>query len=304
MVDDFLKKCNYYDHRSEFNGNDGGLELLLTIVKRFNHSSDKVIIDVGANKGFFTAKLVSLWGHTLLRRTQVTQGNDFLDTLTKYERPIDLGGTLVEPIFHSIELSPPVFQFMQRILSKVEGYNINETVHLYNYAVSNKAEGDVSVYDGALQGKKGSEQGNMDRMGARIAVVPTITIDGFVEKYKIKNLFFVKIDTEGHDYRVLQGTDHLLTTHQIQMLSFEYFGAKWVKSNSTLYEAVNFLDARGYDTYFTGIRNLIQVNGQFWEPKFGNGACRSWYMLFAILKDHPLKLKIVNSFNTNFTFCS
>jgi len=48
------------------------------------------------------------------------------------------------------------------------------------------------------------------------------TIDHFLEAHGIDRVLFLKIDTEGHEYAVLQGAEHALQQGRIQWIQFEF----------------------------------------------------------------------------------
>ena len=52
--------------------------------------------------------------------------------------------------------------------------------------------------------------------------MPTTTLDTFVEQHGIKNIDFLKIDTEGFELEVLQGAKQLLSEGKIGTVIFEY----------------------------------------------------------------------------------
>lgn len=49
-----------------------------------------------------------------------------------------------------------------------------------------------------------------------------ITGDDFCKKNKVSNITFLKIDVEGHDYKVLEGFQKLLQEGGVQVIQFEY----------------------------------------------------------------------------------
>lgn len=85
-----------------------------------------------------------------------------------------------------------------------------------------------SVYETWVNGHPGEAAGSI--------LVPTITIDHMIETYG--NPDFIKIDTEGHEHKVLTGL-----THPILNLSFEYHGGKYPRflNHDPLPECFNLL---------------------------------------------------------------
>ena len=58
----------------------------------------------------------------------------------------------------------------------------------------------------------------------------------------------LKIDTEGHDLKVIYSAEDALKKHQIKLIVFE-FGANWGENGATLEAAVEYLNGMGYDSY-------------------------------------------------------
>jgi FkbM family methyltransferase len=56
--------------------------------------------------------------------------------------------------------------------------------------------------------------------------VPTITIDSFLKKNKIKSIDILKIDVEGSEYELLQGAKNALIQEKIKIILIEIIGKK------------------------------------------------------------------------------
>ena len=112
--------------------------------------------------------------------------------------------------------------------------------------------------------------------------VNVTTLDTFAAEHG--DPLYVKVDTEGSEFDVLQGMSGLLREQRVAMASFEYaFG--WDRHydstvvtedqrpsiNRTLFRFQAILDEWGYDTYLinaptSGYIALIPVSGKFWHP--------------------------------------
>ena len=136
--------------------------------------------------------------------------------------------------------------------------------------------------------------------------VNVTTLDTFAAEHG--DPLYVKIDTEGSEFDVLQGMSGLLREQRVAMVSFEYaFG--WDRHyesiavtadqrpsiKRTLFRFQAILSEWGYDTYLinaprSGYIALVPVYGQFWHPdweicfnrtKF-YGAAHCWNDLIAV----------------------
>jgi FkbM family methyltransferase len=86
----------------------------------------------------------------------------------------------------------------------------------------------TSIYETWVQGHPGTGNGTI--------TVPTITLDHMIDIYGIPD--FIKIDTEGHEHKVLAAL-----THPVKALSFEYHGGKYPRllNHDPLPECFNLL---------------------------------------------------------------
>jgi hypothetical protein len=74
-------------------------------------------------------------------------------------------------------------------------------------------------------------------------VVKATTIDFFVEKNKINNIHLLKIDTEGHEFKVLKGAKK--SFQFIENIQFEY-GGTYLDAGNTLKQVFQLLSANYY----------------------------------------------------------
>ncbi|MBU1349520.1 MAG: FkbM family methyltransferase [Patescibacteria group bacterium] len=70
--------------------------------------------------------------------------------------------------------------------------------------------------------------------------VRSVTLDKFCNDNNIKNISFIKIDTEGHEVAVLKGAQNLINHQLIGMIQFEY-GGTFLDSRTTLRDVYNIL---------------------------------------------------------------
>lgn len=98
----------------------------------------------------------------------------------------------------------------------------------------------------------------------RMHLVPLTTVDHVIAREGLETVDFIKVDTEGHDLRVIQGAREALTRQSIGILQFEY-GATWIHQGATLAQALCLLGTSGYTVY------LLRRSGlwDFAYPKWG-----------------------------------
>lgn len=85
------------------------------------------------------------------------------------------------------------------------------------------------------------------RVDFTVVEVDVVTLDQALADRKVDHVDMLKVDAEGHDFRVIQGAEGYLRAQRIDVLQFEYNKA-WLNAGSTLARAFEFLDGLGYAT--------------------------------------------------------
>lgn len=78
--------------------------------------------------------------------------------------------------------------------------------------------------------------------------VPVLSLDTFCRDNNIDYIDFLKIDTEGCEYKVLQGAKSLLSDQAIAVLQFEY-GGTYSDAGITLKEVFDYLSRLNYSVF-------------------------------------------------------
>jgi FkbM family methyltransferase len=98
------------------------------------------------------------------------------------------------------------------------------------------------------------------------------TIDEFCHRENIRKIGILKIDTEGHDLKVLRGAENMLNVHLIDIVQVEA-GMNPLSSKFVPFEEFkNYLESRGYylfgiyeqvNEHYTGEPHLRRINPVF-----------------------------------------
>lgn len=199
----------------------------------------------------------------------------------------------------------------------------NEGGKLLGAVQSNETLGPVMTQDEFKNMSQCKNTGDYNRTidYSRTTTVPTYTMDTLVPALeslnnpmvpKGKEIFFLKVDTEGHDKFVIKGARNLLEQKRIVFVLFE------VWNNSNLREIVEFMSEVDYVCFIISPEALIPVHPDNWwydhltEMEmgwWGNGVCgirgsRSLSMLFRMFhSDNNFLLEahdsvVMNSFLT------
>tara|TARA_B100001248_G_scaffold171963_1_gene130285 strand:- start:497 stop:1291 length:795 start_codon:yes stop_codon:yes gene_type:complete len=165
--------------------------------------------------------------------------------LITIENPIifDVGGNLGQSIklfkkyyptskIYSFE---PIYDCFNKMKSE---FSNNDDINIYNFAVGNKVEKkSFNVYEDSAQSsffeknknsywfKKHNQTHIRDRnqfkLDEKKIDVEVITLDNFCKKYEIGNIDFLKIDTQGYEEFVLEGSQNLLKENKIKIIKLE-----------------------------------------------------------------------------------
>jgi hypothetical protein len=80
-------------------------------------------------------------------------------------------------------------------------------------------------------------------------VVPSITLDRYLEEARISRVDLLKIDVEGYELVALRGAKHSLETQAVRAIYFEYF-EKWLTRVQPPRELLEFLQSLKYEVCF------------------------------------------------------
>jgi FkbM family methyltransferase len=94
-------------------------------------------------------------------------------------------------------------------------------------------------------GRNGFHETYAGEEGESTETVRTTTLEEYTHAAGLKDVLLLKIDTEGHDLRVLRGAIELFRSRQIRYVQFEYNSA-WIASRQFLKDAFDLLLPQGY----------------------------------------------------------
>lgn len=125
-------------------------------------------------------------------------------------------------------------------------------------------------------------------------IIPNKTNTNAVDRWDI---FLLKIDTEGYDYYVIRGASQLLATRRVKFLVFEY-NSKWFSQgrNTTLQSVVHDLLEVNYTCFWILNTDLVPMSGKMWIESYETA---SWSnVMCGAIGDLDVK-RVVNGFNVN-----
>ncbi len=164
----------------------------------------------------------------------------------------------------AFEPVPPVFERLKLTLGKYSN------VKLFNHAISDKIGIALFHYYPEADGLSGffyREVLRGDHPDPLILEVPEKTLDAFCYENNISEIDFIKIDTEGAEWKVLTGAKSLIQNHKIKAIQFEYGGC-YVDAKTTLKSVMTYLSENGYILFRIMPKGLIHISK--WEDRLEN----------------------------------
>ncbi len=187
------------------------------------------VLDVGANIG--------AWSRALLTHAR-------------------RAGRLDDLRLHAFEPAAATHRHLVATLPAIVRVNrlaMSDTVGSATLHVGAPEAGSHSLYDGSATGAS-----------AHLEVVDTTTVDRYVADQGIHRIDLVKIDTEGHDFRVLRGAEQCLRAQRVSLVQFEY-NHRWVYARHFLKDVFDLLVPLGYRIGKVTPRGVETYPG--WDPE-------------------------------------
>jgi FkbM family methyltransferase len=141
-------------------------------------------------------------------------------------------------------------------------FSSKREIHVINAAASDE-EGEADFHDEEGRGESSSLVGSWSSTESVVTRVHVTTVDREVAKAGWSSVDVLKIDTEGYDFRVIQGAEALLREKAVGIVQFEY-NAPWARAGSTLAAATAYLEGYGYRVFLIRTTGLHPLNYAKW----------------------------------------
>tara|TARA_Y100000741_G_scaffold316785_1_gene263247 strand:- start:801 stop:1694 length:894 start_codon:yes stop_codon:yes gene_type:complete len=192
-------------------------------------SQPTTYIDIGANIGYWT-----------------------------FSRNIALGSKIK---FYCFEPSKINFYFLEKNLKKFQN------IKIFNYGLSDCVEKKILSFPAWENLSKDKNTGLLSLHGntdINSETVNLITLDNFIKKNKIENKIFIKIDTEGYEFNVLNGAKNFLSNNSDIVIQLEVnFKIEDNIKNNNIKKSINLLKQLKYSPFLYEnfyIKNISNEN--------------------------------------------
>lgn len=225
-----FKLFNIFDENwnADFNSN-GERYIIEALFRRWSKEKIHVVIfDVGAYRGAYLEMLLA--------------------TAKKFNLSCE---------FHAFEPQKVCY------VELVRKFGAFKNFHLNNVGISD-VDGELSLW--YEEDKRSQASSYIKTKNSTEEKIKVIRLDKYIEENKIGKIDFIKIDTEGNDYKVLLSLGDYLQPSFISFIQFEY-GEVYIYSRNTLFDFYNLLSSRGY---VIGKIRRCGIEVREWHPKFEN----------------------------------
>lgn len=210
-----LKIFNKIENNGDCAFNRNGEEVFIdNLMRSFNDGSSRVVFDIGANIGEYTA--------------MIKEKSDGLN--------LDL----------HLHLFEPTQSCFKAIYDKFKN---DTSIRLNNFGASNSNAEATIFYDKEQSGLASLYQRNLDSYNLELNLSERIKLkrlDSYIEENNIKHIDFVKIDIEGHELKAFEGFGKYIDGDFIDYIQFEYGGAN-LDAHVSLMEIYSFFNNRGFN---------------------------------------------------------
>jgi FkbM family methyltransferase len=185
--------------------------------KYYKEKPDDVILDVGANIGSMTLQFAQ----------KVPQGRVYAFEPTQYA---------LDKLMKNCSLNP----ILAERITVINTFVSVESAH----------EPDIQAYSSWKVDSSHCTPVHEIHLGAIMATtgVSAISIDDFVQENKIKRINYIKIDTDGHEYKVLKGSENTIARFK-PVIIFEISKYLMVESNTSFQHFFDLFQKFNYQLF-------------------------------------------------------
>ena len=145
---------------------------------------------------------------------------------------IDVGANVGEFILAAYDILRPGYlvafepspEARSQLVDRINRRGIQNSVRVEKYALSDKKSQTnlYSSFPGASTASLHIMRRNHDQKPLDITEIETLTLDSYCESQNIAEIYYLKVDAEGHDFAVLKGASALISSKKIKYIQFEF----------------------------------------------------------------------------------
>jgi FkbM family methyltransferase len=135
---------------------------------------------------------------------------------------------------------------------------------IFNIALGDKTE-EKTFFENVCASNLSSFVSSDSNSIAKTVLVNTLDDESI--KQGLTSIDFLKIDTEGYDFKVIQGARNLLEKQAIGVIQFEY-NRNWLETHTMLKSAIDFLESYNYLVFLLKSDGLYQFRYEWYGEYF------------------------------------
>jgi FkbM family methyltransferase len=156
----------------------------------------------------------------------------------------------------AFEPYPKVFQ---KLVKNIHNNRINN-IHVFPHALSNcRDRMNLFFSEDQFSTEEMNSSLYPDGRLTRQVEVEVKTLDEVFQEQGLERLDLIKIDTEGNEYKVLQGAQHTIKTHRPYVI-FEYGESNWEKAGYSWSSVKDFFAEMDYSLYMIAQDHLVSTD--------------------------------------------
>ena len=272
-------------------------------IRPANDIEPVIVINVGANKGYNVVSFATLWSNALWQRLdQQAWLNAILayadgqgdgkkhgylnfkpdgacrETSGRYRLRHQQQAHRRERTVHVhlLELLPSNRELLRWLINFTR---LSDVAFVHDYAISNATylapepagwAGDEQV---SLKDGDGADRVRA-RWGQNKSTIQVLTLDDFMLRQGLDEVWAVVIDTEGYDALVLEGMRRALAAHRVVFVEFEYHSIGYwgsavpLSERRSLKATQQWLGALGYTCFMEAWDTVAPISGPCWMDAF------------------------------------
>lgn len=239
-------------------------------VDRITISKDGCVVDTGIAKfNWDPASSDSLLGYPLRGDFEKTETEVAVAMAKKSKMIVDVGGNFgwfacqllnVMPSDGQIHIFEPVPQIRKELTKNIEINSRKDATVFLNDCCLSDVEGEVTMHVPKTLGSAFASLAAQDYKGGFDLVVSrAVTLDDYCKQNNIDHIDFLKIDVEGAEFKVLQGSQRMLSAEIKPVILLECFQPLLEPFGRKVADVVNFITELGYKGFVFQQANLIEL---------------------------------------------
>lgn len=214
------------------------------------------------NKTFLREKFIELTGYWTYKKTVLPVGADIMVDLKEkigidIQTIFDVGANIGQTALHFTKHFPkanihsfePVSSTFKKLVSNTKD---NARIKCHQLALSNiKEQISISVFDDNEHSELNSLKNNLQSKtgNTKMETINTDTLNHFVEENKIDSIDLLKIDTEGYEMPVLNGSMNALQNNRVKLIYLEVGFSKSNPRHTFFIDAFQFLAEHNFSLF-------------------------------------------------------